>query len=140
MVWLHGGAFQQGSARRPEYDASRLAQEERVIVVTVNYRLGALGFLVSTELGLYGNYGLVRIIISISRSSNSDSNVIHAYVYAAALLNWLIYFILVHAHAGRDCMRIDCNIFILPLHAHFFLSVFFLTQRTRWINAQRCIS
>ena len=59
MVWLHGGAFQQGSAARPEYNARRLAQEERVVVVTVNYRLGALGFLVSSELGLYGNYGLM---------------------------------------------------------------------------------
>ncbi len=59
MVWLHGGAFQQGGAARPEYNARRLAQEERVVVVTVNYRLGALGFLVSSELGLYGNYGLM---------------------------------------------------------------------------------
>ena len=58
MVWLHGGGFQQGGAARPEYNARRLAQEERVVVVTVNYRLGALGFLVSSELGLYGNYGL----------------------------------------------------------------------------------
>ena len=59
MVWLHGGAFQQGGAARPEYNARRIAQEERVVVVTVNYRLGALGFLVSSELGLYGNYGLM---------------------------------------------------------------------------------
>ena len=63
MVWLHGGAFQQGSGDRPEYNARRLAQEERVVVVTVNYRLGALGFLVSNELGLNGNYGLVRFTI-----------------------------------------------------------------------------
>jgi carboxylesterase type B len=59
MVWFHGGAFQQGAAKRPEYDGRKLAQEERVIVVTVNYRLGALGFLVSSELGLLGNYGLM---------------------------------------------------------------------------------
>jgi carboxylesterase type B len=59
MVWFHGGAFQQGSANRPEYNARRLSHEEQVIVVTVNYRLGALGFLVSRELGLTGNYGLM---------------------------------------------------------------------------------
>jgi carboxylesterase type B len=59
MVWFHGGAFQQGGANRPEYDARRLAHEEQVMVVTVNYRLGALGFLVSRELGLTGNYGLM---------------------------------------------------------------------------------
>lgn len=59
MVWFHGGAFQQGAAKRPEYDARRLAQQEMVIVVTVNYRLGALGFLVASELGLLGNFGLM---------------------------------------------------------------------------------
>lgn len=58
MVWLHGGAFQQGGAHRPEYDGRRLAERE-VIVVTINYRLGALGFLVSSSDGLYGNYGLM---------------------------------------------------------------------------------
>ena len=59
MLWFHGGAFQQGSANRPEYEGRRLAQENNVVVVTANYRLGALGFLVSSELGLLGNYGLM---------------------------------------------------------------------------------
>ena len=59
MIWFHGGAFQQGSGNRPEYDGQRLAQEEMVVVVTVNYRLGSLGFMVSSELGLLGNYGLM---------------------------------------------------------------------------------
>ena len=58
MVWLHGGAFQQGGARRPEYDGRRLA-ERGVVVVTLNYRLGSLGFLVSSSDGLYGNFGLM---------------------------------------------------------------------------------
>jgi para-nitrobenzyl esterase len=59
MLWFHGGAFQQGGANRPEYNAKRLAHEENIIVITANYRLGALGFLVSRELGLTGNYGLM---------------------------------------------------------------------------------
>lgn len=58
MVWLHGGAFQQGGACRQEYDGRRLAERDNV-VVTLNYRLGALGFLVSSHDGLYGNYGLM---------------------------------------------------------------------------------
>lgn len=58
MVWLHGGAFQQGGARRSEYDGRRLA-ERGVVVVTINYRLGALGFLVSSSDGLFGNFGLM---------------------------------------------------------------------------------
>jgi len=58
MLWLHGGAFQQGGARRPEYDGRRLAERD-IIVVSINYRLGALGFLVSSPDGLYGNFGLM---------------------------------------------------------------------------------
>jgi carboxylesterase type B len=58
MVWLHGGAFQQGGADRPEYQGKALVDRD-LIVVTVNYRLGALGFLVSSSDSLYGNYGLM---------------------------------------------------------------------------------
>ena len=58
MVWLHGGAFQQGGANRPEYDGRRLAERD-LIVVSINYRLGALGFLVSSSDGVYGNFGLM---------------------------------------------------------------------------------
>jgi carboxylesterase type B len=58
MVWLHGGAFQQGAGRRPEYNGRRLA-ERGTIVVTINYRLGALGFLVSSSDGIFGNFGLM---------------------------------------------------------------------------------
>jgi carboxylesterase type B len=57
MIWLYGGAFVHGGASRAEYDGSELARKG-VVVVTFNYRVGALGFLVSTSDGLYGNYGL----------------------------------------------------------------------------------
>lgn len=42
MVWIHGGAFMAGAAN--SYDASRLAEEGGIIVVTINYRIGVLGF------------------------------------------------------------------------------------------------
>ena len=58
MVWLHGGAFQQGGSNRPEYQGKALVERD-LIVVSVNYRLGALGFLVSSADGLYGNFGLM---------------------------------------------------------------------------------
>ena len=45
MVWLHGGAYTLGSSSQPLYDGRRLAASGDVVVVTVNYRLGALGFL-----------------------------------------------------------------------------------------------
>ena len=47
-----------GAASKQEYIGNRLA-ERGVIVVRCNYRLGALGFLVSLNDGLFGNYGLV---------------------------------------------------------------------------------
>lgn len=58
LVWLHGGAFQQGGSNRPEYDGRRLAERD-LVVVTLNYRLGVLGFLVSSSDNLYGNFGLM---------------------------------------------------------------------------------
>ncbi|HME49822.1 carboxylesterase/lipase family protein [Mycobacterium sp.] len=45
MVWVHGGAYIFGAASQPLYDGSVLAGSADVLVVTVNYRLGALGFL-----------------------------------------------------------------------------------------------
>ena len=45
LVWIHGGAFTLGSGSSPMYDGTLLAERGDVVVVTVNYRLGALGFL-----------------------------------------------------------------------------------------------
>lgn len=70
MVWLHFGAYQFGSAGNPMYDGRRLA-EAGVTVVTVNHRLGRLGFLAHPELtaesgyGGSGNYGLMDQIAAL---------------------------------------------------------------------------
>lgn len=61
MVWLHGGALTYGEGFT--YDPQKLV-EEGVVVVTVNYRLGALGFMAHPALsaenrGASGNYGLM---------------------------------------------------------------------------------
>ena len=45
MVWIHGGAFTLGSGSTRLYDGTDLARCGDVVVVTLNYRLGALGFL-----------------------------------------------------------------------------------------------
>jgi para-nitrobenzyl esterase len=61
MVWIHGGALVVGESN--EYDASKLVQRG-VVVVTINYRLGALGFLAHPALTgessdhISGNYGI----------------------------------------------------------------------------------
>ncbi|MEU5579013.1 carboxylesterase family protein [Streptomyces huasconensis] len=44
MVWVHGGAFRNGAGSLPTYDGTRLAADG-VVCVTLNYRLGAEGFL-----------------------------------------------------------------------------------------------
>ena len=59
MVWIHGGSYTNGSGSL--YVARELATRGNIIVVTVNYRLGALGFLAHPALGppgAVGNYGL----------------------------------------------------------------------------------
>ena len=60
MVWIHGGGFFNGSS--DIYNARRLAGLGDIVVVTINYRLGALGFLAHPALaapdGSVGNYGL----------------------------------------------------------------------------------
>lgn len=57
LVWFYGGAFIHGGSAKLEYNGQYLS-EKGVVVVSFNYRLGALGFLVSVRDGLYGNYGL----------------------------------------------------------------------------------
>jgi para-nitrobenzyl esterase len=62
MVWIHGGGFTAGSAS--QYDANALAAKGDAVVVTINYRLGPIGFLALPGLsaesrdGSSGNYGL----------------------------------------------------------------------------------
>jgi para-nitrobenzyl esterase len=50
MVWVHGGAYLTGSNNGGMHDGARLASARGVVVVAVNYRLGALGFLHLAEL------------------------------------------------------------------------------------------
>lgn len=47
MVWIHGGAYTGGSGNR--YSGAPLSVMGGVIVVTINYRLGALGFLTDEQ-------------------------------------------------------------------------------------------
>jgi para-nitrobenzyl esterase len=64
LVWIHGGALATGSSKERLYDGARLAGHG-VVVVSINYRLGVLGYLAHPELsaesplGISGNYGLL---------------------------------------------------------------------------------
>jgi len=70
MVWLHGGAFSTGSGSWPMYDGTSLAGRDDVVVVTLNHRLGPLGFLDLEEVGgeRYagsGNAGMLDIVLAL---------------------------------------------------------------------------
>ncbi len=45
MVWLHGGGYVSGSGAAPATDGTRLARQGDVVIVTLNHRLNALGYL-----------------------------------------------------------------------------------------------
>jgi para-nitrobenzyl esterase len=59
LVWVHGGAFVTGGGAMPWYDGSSLARRGDVVVVTLNYRLGAFGFTGT------GNHGLADVVTAL---------------------------------------------------------------------------
>ena len=69
LVWIHGGAFRSGSSASPLYEGSALARRGDVVVVSINYRLGALGFLAHPSLGAegapFGNWGLLDCLAAL---------------------------------------------------------------------------
>jgi carboxylesterase type B len=58
MVWIHGGGFVSGSGTDTTFDGGAMASRGDVVLVTINYRLGNLGFLALDGTSLTGNYGL----------------------------------------------------------------------------------
>ncbi|KAJ6044301.1 uncharacterized protein N7446_002496 [Penicillium canescens] len=58
MLWIHGGAFTSGTGSDSTFDGTNLASRGDVVVVTINYRLGTLGFLALDNGKTNGNYGL----------------------------------------------------------------------------------
>lgn len=71
FVWIHGGALTSGSGGDPIYDGSALAKRG-IIVVSINYRLGPIGYLAHPALsaesaeGVSGNYGLLDQIAALA--------------------------------------------------------------------------
>jgi para-nitrobenzyl esterase len=70
MVWFHGGGFTIGSGSWPVYDGANLARRGDVVTVTVNHRLGALGYLHlatlgGSELASSGNAGMQDLVASL---------------------------------------------------------------------------
>jgi para-nitrobenzyl esterase len=70
MVWLHGGGYAYGSGAWPIYDGTNLANRGDVVVVTVNHRLNAFGYLYLAELlgedyAESGNVGMLDIVLAL---------------------------------------------------------------------------
>jgi para-nitrobenzyl esterase len=68
MVWIHGGGFEMGSGSSPLYRGESFARDG-VVLVTLNYRLGSLGFLDLTSLDASeagsGNVGLLDQVVAL---------------------------------------------------------------------------
>lgn len=69
MVWIHGGGLSSGSGSSPAYDGAPLASRGDVVIVTINYRLGALGFLPDPVLAdgeeTEGNFGFHDMLAAL---------------------------------------------------------------------------
>ena len=70
FVWIHGGALSAGSSREALYDGAAMARQG-IVVVSINYRLGVLGWMAHPDLsaesehGVSGNYGLLDQIAAL---------------------------------------------------------------------------
>jgi para-nitrobenzyl esterase len=70
MVWFHGGGFTSGSGSDTVYDGARLCQRGDVVLVTLNHRLNAFGYLYLAELGGgkfadSGNVGQLDLVLAL---------------------------------------------------------------------------
>jgi para-nitrobenzyl esterase len=70
MVWLHGGGFMNGSANTDLYDGTDLNREGDVVVVTLNHRLGAFGYLylgdaVGADYASSGGVGMLDLVSAL---------------------------------------------------------------------------
>ncbi|PNF42928.1 Esterase FE4 [Cryptotermes secundus] len=70
MVWIHGGSYKGGSGTSMVYGPDHILTED-VVLVTINYRLGLLGFLSLCEVGVPGNNGLKDQVMALRWVQNN---------------------------------------------------------------------
>ena len=79
MVWLHGGGFSEGSSQEQAgYDGTNLARDHGVVVVSLNHRLNALGYLDLSAYGAKyaksGNVGMLDIVKALEWVRDNIAN------------------------------------------------------------------
>lgn len=98
LFWIHGGAFTMGSGSTSGYDGTNFAVHGDVVVVTINYRLGALGFLDLSTLGgeeyaTSGNNGILDQVAALQWVQNNieafggDSNAVTIFGESAGAMS-----------------------------------------------------
>jgi para-nitrobenzyl esterase len=78
MFWIHGGGYSGGGSSEPRHNGDFLPLKG-VVLVTINYRLGVFGFLVTDELakeanGAAGNYGLLDMVAALHWVNSNIKN------------------------------------------------------------------
>ena len=73
MVYIHGGAFITGGGSSTTFGPSFLVESD-VVVVTMNYRIGALGFMQTADKAISGNMGLKDQIMALKWVQNNIAN------------------------------------------------------------------
>ncbi|MER5629048.1 carboxylesterase family protein [Streptomyces nitrosporeus] len=94
LVWLHGGGFSSGAGLMDWYDGTALATEGDVVVVSVNYRLGALGYLCLDGVGednpgLYDQLEALRWVRDNIASYGGDPGLVTVFGQSAGALSAL---------------------------------------------------
>ena len=73
MVYLHGGAFITGGGSSSTFGAAYIVEND-VVLVTMNYRLGALGFMATADKAISGNMGIKDQIVALKWVQNNIAN------------------------------------------------------------------
>ncbi len=79
MFWIHGGGFQAGSGQeQPAYHGENLARHGDVVVVSVNHRLGVLGYLnlagFGSKYAASGNVGMLDLVAALEWVRDNIAN------------------------------------------------------------------
>lgn len=76
VVWIHGGAFVTGSGGMPWYDGGALATRGNLVVVSINYRLGAFGYFDDTNAGMWDQIAALEWVRSNIASFGGDPDAV----------------------------------------------------------------